>query len=210
MAFEDIIGKSDGGRIEQNANRQGFQKSNSQKSFLNGSVGDDLLSSAQEVEREQQALLETIAPVDQTYQEVLAVYVEAKHEQVERIEDKLENLINKQQAKLQQAQANQPGIFSLPGTKRLWQAQQARQQARLQSLHTRLETVREIANEMGVYAPRVEELATRKFRRQEPELAAEWDEMSTARRHHEAQAKKQEQQSKKQSQGSGLSIYLKQ
>jgi len=174
-------------------------------------IKEYIQDTAQELEREQQALLETTTPTsDQSYQEALTVYVQAKHDQVERIEDRLENIIDRQQSKLQQSQATQPGMFSMPATKRAWQSQQAKQQARLKSLHTRLETVREIANDMGVHAPRIEELATRKLRDQEPELATEWDETQVARRHHEAKMRMREKETKKLSQGGGLSLNLSQ
>ena len=174
-------------------------------------IKEYIQDTAQELEREQQALLETTTPTsDQSYQEALTVYVQAKHDQVERIEDRLENIIDRQQSKLQQSQATQPGMFSMPATKRAWQSQQAKQQARLKSLHTRLETVREIAKDMGVHAPRIEELATRKLRDQEPELATEWYETQVARRHHEARMRMREKETKKLSQGGGLSLNLSQ
>ena len=174
-------------------------------------IKEYLQDTAQEFEREQQALLETTTPTsDQSYQEALTVYVQAKHEQVERIEERLENLIDRQQSRLQQSQATQPGMFSMPATKRAWQTQQAKQQARLNTLHTRLETVREIANDMGVHAPRIEELAARKLRALEPELATEWDETQVARRHHEARMRMREKETKKLSQGGGLSLNLSQ
>jgi len=50
------------------------------------------------------------------------------------------------------------------------------QQAIIQRLQARLEGVREIKEGMGTHAPRIKELATRKLRAQQPELAAEWDE----------------------------------
>lgn len=156
---------------------------------------DGLYESAQELERQQQALLEA-APVEQSYQESLATYVQAKHDQVERIEDKIENLIDQQQARLQQTLASQPGMFSRAGTKAAWQAQQMQQQARLQSLHGRLEAVREIKDGMGIHAPKIEELATRKLRAQEPGLASEFDEMQEAQRRHQALLRKQEQERK--------------
>ena len=91
-------------------------------------TGADLLEAAQAAEIEQQATLEA-APVEQSYPETLALYVQAKHDQVEHIEDRLENLIDRQQARLQQTQASAPGRLSLPGSKRAWQNQQAQQQA---------------------------------------------------------------------------------
>jgi hypothetical protein len=154
-----------------------------------------LLAAAEATEAEQQAALEA-APLDQTYQEALALYVQAKHDQVERIEDRLENLIDRQQARLQQTQANQPGLLSRPGAKRAWQNQQMQQQARLQSLHVRLEAVREIKEGMGLHSPKVEELATRKMRAEKPELAADWDAMREAARRHQALQRREEQERK--------------
>ena len=160
-----------------------------------GNAGEGLLEAAQEIETEQRALLEA-APVEQTYQQTLALYVQAKHDQVERIEDRLEQLVDRQQAQLQRLQSNAPGLLSLPRTKAAWQQQQAQQQARLQTLHARLDAVREIKEGMGVHSPKVEELATRKMRAENPELAGDWDSMREAMRRHQALMRKQEQEKK--------------
>jgi HD-GYP domain-containing protein (c-di-GMP phosphodiesterase class II) len=153
------------------------------------------MAAAEAAEAEQQAALEA-APLDQTYQEALALYVQGKHDQVERIEDRLENLIDRQQARLQQTQANSPGLLSRPGAKRSWQNQQMQQQARLQTLHVRLEAVREIKEGMGLHSPKIEELATRKMRAENPELAADWDAMREAARRHQALMRREEQKRK--------------
>lgn len=158
--------------------------------FSNASV-----EAAEGIEREQQAMLEA-APVEQTYEHALALHVQAKHAQVERIEDKLENLIDRQQARLQQTQAGQPGRISLPSTKRAWQSKQAQQRARLQTLNNRLSVVREIKEGMGIHAPRIEEMATRKMRAENPELASDWDAMREANRRHQALMRRQEQEKK--------------
>ncbi len=149
---------------------------------------------ASEVRAEQQALLEA-ASVETQYGTALAAHVEAKHDQVERIETKLEGVIEQQEAKLHQIQAKQPGILSLPSTRASWQAQVQQQQALLQSLHGRLEGVREIKEGMGLYGPRIEELATRKLRLESPELAEGWDDMRAAQRAHaEIQRKKKQRE----------------
>ncbi len=158
-------------------------------------AGDGLLAAAEATEAEQQAALEA-APLDQTYQEALALYVQGKHDQVEHIEDRLENLIDRQQARLQQTQANAPGRLALPGARRAWQNQQVQQQARLQTLHVRLEAVREIKEGMGLHSPKIEELATRKMRAENPELAADWDAMREAARRHQALMRREEQKRK--------------
>lgn len=183
-------GRADGRRIQQPSSAS-FASTTSRTD----AAGDGLLAAADAAEAEQQAALEA-APLDQTYQEALALYVQAKHDQVERIEDRLENLIDRQQARLQQTQANQPGLLSRPGAKRSWQNQQMQQQARLQSLHVRLEAVREIKEGMGLHSPKVEEMATRKMRAENPELAADWDAMREAARRHQALMRREEQKRK--------------
>ncbi|MDL1867480.1 conjugal transfer protein, partial [Betaproteobacteria bacterium PRO4] len=129
----------------------------SARSAVTTSEGKELLEAAQKFELEQQVALEA-APIEQTYQEALAVYVQSKYSQVEQIEDRLENLIDRQQARLQQAQAGKPGFLARPGTRQTWQSEKAKQQARLQVLHTRLEIVRDIKEGMGIHGAKIEEL----------------------------------------------------
>ena len=199
------------------ANARRIQASQAASSFAASPTADAtddalLLEAAQDAEREQHAVLDA-APVEQTYQETLAVYVEAKHDQVERIEERLETLVERQQARLQQTQAKQPGLLAPPGAKRAWQTQQTQQQARLQALHMRLDAVREIKDGMGLHAPKVDELATRKMRIENPELASDWDAMREAARRHHALMRKQQQEKRQaqerersgRSQGLGLS-----
>jgi hypothetical protein len=87
-------------------------------------------------------------------------------------------------------------MLALPSTRAKWQQQMQQQQATLQRLHGRLETVREIKEGMGIHSPRIEELAARKLRAQEPELASEWADMREAQRRHEALQRKEEQEKK--------------
>ncbi|MBD8828998.1 IncP plasmid survival protein KfrC family protein [Pseudomonas sp. CFBP 13602] len=156
------------------------------------SEADALQQQAEDAHSEQQAILET-SPVESLYTAALAAHVEAKHDQVERIEDRLEGMIEQQEAKLHQLEAKQPGILSMPSTRANWQSQVQQQQALLQKLHDRLEGVREVKDGMGLHGPRVEELATRKLRQAEPELAEGWDEMRAAQRAHEALMRKNDQ-----------------
>lgn len=151
--------------------------------------GKGLLETAKDLESEQQSLLEA-ATIEQAYQEALSVYVQEKRNQVERIENKLEHLINQQRAHLQKIQANPPGIFTMPSTRRTWQNRQTQQRARLQILNSRLEAVREIKIGMGLYSYRIEELATRKLRAKNPDLAAGWVAMREAERREKLVKKK--------------------
>jgi BarA-like signal transduction histidine kinase len=156
---------------------------------------DALLERAQEAQAEQTALLEA-TPLESQYGAAFAAQVEAKHDQAERVEDRLENLIELQASRLQQAQSSQPGILALPGARAKWQQKMQQQQSTMQRLQGRLETVREIKEGMGIHGPRIEELATRKLRAQEPELAKDWDDLREAQRQRQALLRKQEQEKK--------------
>ena len=144
-------------------------------------LAEGLLERAVEARDEQAAFLE-VTPLESQYQAAFLDLVEAKHDQAERIEDRLEALIEQQSARMQQSQAQRPGILSTPKTRTTWQLRQQQQMACLNRLRVRLEVVREIKEGMGLHAPRIEELAARKLRAQEPELASEWDGLREAQR----------------------------
>lgn len=152
-----------------------------------------LLELANETQSEQTALLEA-SPVALQYSAALAAQVEAKHEQVERIEDKLELLVQQQSAAIQRIQSARPGVFSLPATRARWQQQVQGQEAIMQRLHGRLELVREIREGMGPHGARIEELAARKIRAQEPQLVDDWHEALQVQRRHEALLRNQEKE----------------
>jgi hypothetical protein len=147
----------------------------------------DMLLERAEAEQTQQGALVEAAPAEFRYEAALAAQVKSKHEQAERIEDRIDNLIERQASRLQQTRAQQPGLLALPSTKARWQQQvQQQQQSTLQRLQGRLEIVREIADGMGIIGPRIEELATRRLRHLEPALASDWDELQEELRRHRA------------------------
>jgi hypothetical protein len=166
------------------------------QAFETEAQADSLVERARELQAEQASLPES-GQVEATYSAALAVQVEAKHDQAARIEDKLENLIEQQASKLQQCRSQQPGLIALPGTRTRWQQQLQQQQSTMQRLQGRLENVREIKDGMGVHGPRIEEVATRKLRHQDPGLASEWGELLEAQRlnqaHHRRRQKEKEQ-----------------
>lgn len=162
---------------------------------FNDAQADALLERVQEVQAEQVALFDT--PLESQYSAAFAAQVEAKHDQAERIEDKIENLIELQASRLQLTQSRQPNILALPGARAKWQQQMQQQKSAIQHLQSRLETVREIKEGMGIYGPRIEELATRKLRAQEPDLVSDWNDMREAQRQHQALQRKQEQDKKR-------------
>ena len=82
---------------------------------------DALQDRALEAQAEQAALLEA-SPLESQYSAAFAAQVEAKHDQAERVEDRLEDLIERQESRMQQAQAKQPGMLALPSTRAKAQA----------------------------------------------------------------------------------------
>ncbi|MGO9375196.1 MAG: IncP plasmid survival protein KfrC family protein [Syntrophobacteraceae bacterium] len=157
--------------------------------------GNDLLERAQEAQSQQATLLDS-TPLESRYNEALAEYIEAKYEQVERLEDRLENLIEQEMGDLEDCQAHRPaGLFLRPGARAAWERELARRQATIQRLQNRLEHVREIKEEMGIHGPKIEELAVRKLRLKEPDFADQWDDMRTAQRNHETIELPKKQQS---------------
>lgn len=156
---------------------------------------DALFEQAQDVQAEQAALFDT--PLESQYSAAFAAQVEAKHDQAEQIEDKIENLIVLQASSLQLAQSRQPNIFALPGARAKWQQQMQQQKNTMQHLQGRLESVREIKEGMGIHGSRIEELATRKLRTQEPALANDWSDMCEAQRQYQVLQRKQERDKKR-------------
>ena len=105
---------------------------------------DAQLYQAAEEQLEQAAMLDAALP-DMQYGAALAAQLEAKHEQVERIEDRLENLIESQASRLQRTQMQQPGLLAFPATRAQWQQQVQQQRKTMQRLLGRLERMRKPA-----------------------------------------------------------------
>lgn len=151
---------------------------------------DNLASAADKIQVEQEMLLEN------EYSTSLESYVQAKLEQVDRIEDKIEALIHQQSTKLQKAQSTGPGLLALPGQRVKWQSQIQQQQSQLVRLQERLDHVKEIRQEMGPHVSKIEEFAFNKLKADEPELVADWEEMKEAQRRHEALCRKKDRDKK--------------
>ena len=176
-----------------------MNKSNPVKKDKNISISESrtgeangLLSEALLLKNQENGLLDT-ENIDAVYQETLDLQIISKNEQVERIEDKLESIINNQQSQLQKNQSNRPSFLSMPSAKREWQSSQSKQQARLQVLRARLDTVKDIRDGMGVNSPRVEELALAKMKEENPELVKFWKNEKTQERLKKALQQKEKQ-----------------
>ncbi len=134
--------------------------------------------------------------IEQEYKNAVEAVVAEKEIQAENLENRLESLIDKQEAILQQMMSRQPGFLALPGQKVKWQVQVQQQQSLLSRLQNRLEAVKEIHEGMGLHGPRIHELAKAKVRHDKPELAEGWDEMRAAQRAHENLMRKQAKEQK--------------
>lgn len=136
-------------------------------------AGQALESQVRALATEQTALLEG-SSLQARYNQALGYYVEQKADQAEALEQRLEAMVERQQSQLQQSTILRPGWLALPSTRAAWEQGNQRCQARLQQLQGRLERVQELQHGMGLYTPRVEELAVRRLRAEEPELAEQW------------------------------------
>lgn len=174
---------------------------------------DIFIARARTIQDEQVALIEA-SSLERDYNAALTAQIEAKHDQAEDIEDRLEHAIEQQSSRLQQTQTHPPGFFSMPASRSIWLEQIQQQQIAILRLQTRLDQVREIKDGMGLHSPRIQALAERKLRSKEPELVEDWEEMQSANRQHQAMLRKQEQEKRLAfsrelgvSLGAGLSLF---
>ena len=159
---------------------------------------NQLMDSLQQFEKaerdraeEASADLRQLEVMDRTMKELRAPYAQQKHDQAMRIEKKLESRISQAQRALKQGDEHRPGVFSLPSTRRAWEATQANRKERIHQLKKRQNTVREIRTGMGASAPRIEELANRKMRAENPKMAARQNAMTRAFRVKQVKAQQQ-------------------
>ncbi len=118
---------------------------------------------ARAIEGEQARLQSQGSSAGEGYNAALQTYLTANAERIERIESRLETLVENQEAALSELNAHPPGFFASRQTKAEWAANVERAQDRLQILNQRLDRVEDLER-------RTEELAEERLRRREPEL----------------------------------------
>jgi hypothetical protein len=123
--------------------------------------------------------------IEVDYLSSFAIKLQATSLQVQRLEDRLEVLIEDQTKRLQRVEQQRPGMLSLPSTRSKWQAETQANLALLRRMHGRLERVREVRDGMLPSGPLIEHLAKQKLRAQDPELVDSWEQARQARRVHE-------------------------
>lgn len=173
---------------------------------ISESQGEALWEQATELQAEQMNIIDT--HLESRYSAELAALIEDKHEQVEHIEERLDDLIELQISRLQQAKSQEPGILAMPGSRLKWQQKMQRLDNTMQRLNNRLELVREIKEGMGMHGQRIEELAFNKLRHKEPELVGQWEDMQEAQRRRQALSRKKQNNNseKTQNRGTGLGL----
>lgn len=102
------------------------------------------------------------------YQAALHTYLQANIQRIERIEDRLETLIENQQTALGELETQRPGFLASAGSRAAWNANREASHDRLQTLQTRLSRLEELREQSA-------ELAEEKLRDREPGLAGAWD-----------------------------------
>lgn len=168
---------------------------------------DSLLQEAREADYSEE-LLDKKASLESEFNSIAATVLLQKSEQVERIEGQLESMISRQMAKIQSMQNGKPNFFSLPRTKSLWASQIQQAQARLLILEDRLEDIQEIKNGMAMSgSSKLQELAIQKVRKENKELAADFDNIQVAVRVHKLH-EKQRLEREKQAQSRAQSLHL--
>jgi hypothetical protein len=162
-----------------------------QESFLELEQSDALLTRALAAQSEQAQLVDVDATLESRYNAALAAQVEAVHDQIATLEDRLEVAISLYSTKLRTTQTHPPGFFSKAVTRSGWQDQIQRQQCTVFRMQNRLEQIRDIKDGMGFLVPRIQEIAESRLRAKSPELVRLWDELQVADRMHQNMLRKQ-------------------
>lgn len=118
-----------------------------------------LLLIAQAVAETQEAPEEGAA----NFKEALLEKVEEKHDQIGRLEGRLETLVEKLQASLVGLEQSRPGRFSRSKVRLAWEQRHQIETSRITRSQARLEKVREIRDGLAPTGSLIEDLAFRKI-----------------------------------------------
>jgi hypothetical protein len=117
------------------------------------------------------------------YNAQLAFYAQAKAQQIDTLQAALQTALHNQAAKLAAIEHHAPAWPASRQARSTWQNQLAQAKTRLSQLERRSERVGEIASGAGLYADSLlDELAARKLRFRDPDLARRWDALQQQQR----------------------------
>ena len=139
------------------------------------------------------------------YGDQLKLCLDAKAQQVQRLEERLEKRIASQRSMLETTDRQRPGLLKSLWKGREWKERRENQSKRLQTLENRLSVVKAIKKDMG--GKRLEALAEKRLRRHAPDMVARYEaEMQRKReRSAEEHLKRAEERSLSATRGAGLS-----
>jgi hypothetical protein len=113
----------------------------------------------------------------------LAFYAQAKAQQIDTLQAALQTALHNQVTKLAGMEQHAPPWTVNRQARSTWQNQLAQAKTRLAQLERRSERVGEIATGAGLYADSLlDELAARKLRFRDPDLARRWDALQQQQR----------------------------
>ena len=113
----------------------------------------------------------------------LAYYAQAKAQQIDTLQAALQTALHNHVAKLAAIEHHAPAWPANRQARSAWQNQLAQAKTRLAELERRFERVGEIATGAGLYADSLlDELAARKLRFRDPNLARRWDALQQQQR----------------------------
>lgn len=166
---------------------------------------------ANQLQSEQASLVDSLTSnPDAHYPQLLQGMIEEKHEQVERLEWAIDEQIEQTEEALQRLHSSRPGLLSRSSTKSQWEQNRQKLEQRLETLRSRHEHVREIADATSIHGPRLQELAAQKLAHREPELVGAWEKGREDERKEKAaeRAKKKHEQQPEKRQGRAAGLAL--
>lgn len=112
--------------------------------------------------------------IPEQYEFALDLVTTARFEKAEFLENKIENMIEKQVTQLRQMNQNRPNFLPLSKKKKVWNQNLAKHQTTVNRLRERLRIVHEIKEKVTHEGPTIEIFAKKKLQFHDPSLVAKY------------------------------------
>lgn len=112
--------------------------------------------------------------IPEQYQFALDLVTTARFEKAEVLENKIENMIEKQITQLRQMQNNRPNFLPLSQKKKLWNKNLTRHKTTIARLRERLRVVHEVKEKVTHEGPTIEIFARKKLQFKDPSLVSKY------------------------------------
>lgn len=130
---------------------------------------------AERLQAEQAVLGDAVFSPQQAYTRELEAAIQEKHEQIERIEWGISELIEQTEEALERSKNTKPGFLTKPSTRHQWEQGIQKMEQRLIALRNRLDAIKEISETTGVHGPQLEQMAAKTVAKRQPELVEQWE-----------------------------------